>query len=542
MKLLLTTTAVSAMAFSLAAAQTAEDQDVDSSEYLEEGYEEPAPVGALDEDELDEVDSAEKLNAVVLDSTTEADDVEMPANTTRSASSSINQNRQQTQPNASTTPDRPAQETRTAARNQDSDDLTATQRRQEEALATLLGTEETQVAGTTIPSTSPERRGQEDIDADSDYDPDVDVATASVDMDDTEVEVETDTPVTTATLREEDEDAVDIDVDSDADQETTVDRSTMSYADARTQTRDRTAGSDMDEERDTDRYASDDEAREGDMETRTDIAANMDTDRAEDEDMSADALTAQANRDKRSNSSRMAGMQSDQPTRESSTAAPGDVFVYTRTVKLQPTALNADRLFDQSVYSGDDEEVASITDFIIDQDGMVTEAVIEAGGLFGLGQETYTISFDDLQIAPGEDNGNFRVTTTLSEDQIEDLQEWEEDDFVVGENGMTLASELRDAQLSIAGTDETVLIEDVVMNTSGQVRSVIVAYDGENYAVPYDRVSVAEGDADSDMGYRLNTTVDEFAVMPIYIVTPNQSQNRNMFDRARERMQQNRNN
>ncbi|MEE4211779.1 MAG: PRC-barrel domain-containing protein [Parvularcula sp.] len=526
MKLLLTTTAVSAMAFSLAAAQSTPTQDeVEGSEYLKNGYEEPAPVEGLDQDELDQLDDAEKLNAVVLDTTTEADDVAMPSDTAMTAQ------RRQTQPNASTTPDRPEQELRTAQANTD-EDLTETQRRQKDALAALLGDDEIQTAGTNATttrstSTNSVRTAQtgetDDMDEmDDEYGSEEVATTASVNAD-PEMDVDAETDIDT--------DVASVDTDIEADVEDDDTAAMTSYADRQ---EDRNTQSTIDRR---DRYASDDEAREGDMDTDTEMASAIDTDSAEDEETTADALTRRANQDMTTGANAQVASVNGEPVREptsDSTAAPGDVFVYTRTVRLQPNALNADRLLDRDIYSGDNKEVASISDFIIDESGQVTEAVIQAGGLFGLGQDTYTIGFNDLTIEPGEDGNEFRISTALSEDEIGNLEEWDREDFVVGENGMTLASELRDAELNLAGTDETISIEDVVMNTSGTVRSVIVAYDGENYAVPYDRITVAEGDSESDVGYTLNTRADEFATMPIFIITPAQSMNRNMFERNRQ--------
>jgi hypothetical protein len=455
MKSLFTTTALSAflltgVAFAQDEAEKAADQTTDVEEFVEEEANEPITVGDLEEDELDGVEDAETLNAVVLEATTQKGDGEI--RTASNISEDRDGERQQTTADASTTPDTPDQE-----------DLTEEQRRQQVAINRLLGED-------------PETQTAEADEDDAPDNNDVTVASSGTDMSDDMDEDEQETEMASATTtsdtsyepQDDDEDTVttagldtDIDADNEYEPETEADLemdatgTTMASADADLQS-DREY--DLEDDQDEQDYAESD---------------RMDTDR-----MGMEPTTVAA------------------------------IQRYDEG-QLAPTERMATVLLDADVEGADDNDVAEIEDFIVDRDGRIAEAVIRAGGILGLGKKTYTVGFDQLTMME-EDDDEVEIATTLTKDSVKQLTPWSREEFAIGEGGNTLISELADAELALMGSDETAEVQDVIVSDDGRVEGVILAFEGEDYRVGYDRISVAEGDAEGSSGYRLDASREDF--------------------------------
>ncbi|GGY43482.1 PRC-barrel domain-containing protein [Parvularcula lutaonensis] len=198
-----------------------------------------------------------------------------------------------------------------------------------------------------------------------------------------------------------------------------------------------------------------------------------------------------------------------------------DVFITTTSVRLRPDAINANRLLGEDIDSIEgDDDIAELDDLIIDKDGRVTEVVLKAGGVLGLGEKTYVSTFDKLTFRPEEDDDEDELDIIMNADKdtIKALAPWSRDEFAIGENGMTLLTELKGAELRIPGVDEEVEVQDVIISPSGLVRSLIIERDGQRFALDYDRISVSEGSADDDAGYTVNLTPAELAALPVLIV------------------------
>ncbi|NNU15315.1 hypothetical protein HK107_03115 [Parvularcula sp. ZS-1/3] len=198
-----------------------------------------------------------------------------------------------------------------------------------------------------------------------------------------------------------------------------------------------------------------------------------------------------------------------------------DVFDYTTTVRLRSDALNAARIIGEDIDGTDGEEIADLEDLIINADGQVTEAVVKAGGVLGLGEKTYVVAFDQLRfMADDDDEGELDIAMPADKESVEALARWDADEFAIGEDGFTLASELQDAELAVPGSDEIAEVEDIMMTASGKIRAVIIDFDDLMLALPYDTISVTEGDAEDDAGYRISLSADEFSMLPNYEFEP----------------------
>lgn len=82
------------------------------------------------------------------------------------------------------------------------------------------------------------------------------------------------------------------------------------------------------------------------------------------------------------------------------------------------------------------ENVGNIDDVILSQDGQVRGVLIDVGGFLGIGARTVMVDIDDLYFvvddASPEDIDDFFVVATMTEEQLEALPEWNEDQLQAG--------------------------------------------------------------------------------------------------------------
>lgn len=85
--------------------------------------------------------------------------------------------------------------------------------------------------------------------------------------------------------------------------------------------------------------------------------------------------------------------------------------------------LSADDLMGADVMSADDERVAGVDDVLLDGQGEIESILFDVGGFLGIGAQTVEVAVADFQIV--EVDGAMQVQLDLTEEQIEDLPEYE---------------------------------------------------------------------------------------------------------------------
>lgn len=82
------------------------------------------------------------------------------------------------------------------------------------------------------------------------------------------------------------------------------------------------------------------------------------------------------------------------------------------------------------------EDVGSINDIILSQDGEVRGVLLDVGGFLGIGARTVMIGIDDLYFVADtqtpENLSDFFVVASLSREQLEALPEWTDDNLSTG--------------------------------------------------------------------------------------------------------------
>ncbi|SEO48305.1 PRC-barrel domain-containing protein [Aquisalimonas asiatica] len=87
---------------------------------------------------------------------------------------------------------------------------------------------------------------------------------------------------------------------------------------------------------------------------------------------------------------------------------------------------HANDLIGKSVMSTtEDEEVGSISDLVIDQDGSITAVVVGVGGFLGIGEKDVALSWDSVDLAQDADDETV-VRVDADEDTLDNAPEYED--------------------------------------------------------------------------------------------------------------------
>ena len=82
------------------------------------------------------------------------------------------------------------------------------------------------------------------------------------------------------------------------------------------------------------------------------------------------------------------------------------------------TQISADDLMGTDVYSAQDENIGSVNDVLITEDGEVDAVLVDIGGFLGMGAQEVALGMDDLELMADAD-GNLYVYTPYTQDQLE---------------------------------------------------------------------------------------------------------------------------
>lgn len=107
-------------------------------------------------------------------------------------------------------------------------------------------------------------------------------------------------------------------------------------------------------------------------------------------------------------------------------AAPGKPTVGTTAAAEERgwwSGRRGDEIVGQSLYGSDGEEIGEINNVVLSAAGGDPAAVVGVGGFLGIGERNVTIPLSDIDMG-AED----RLTTSMTKDQISELQAYEEGD------------------------------------------------------------------------------------------------------------------
>lgn len=164
---------------------------------------------------------------------------------------------------------------------------------------------------------------------------------------------------------------------------------------------------------------------------------------------------------------------------------------------LASNELEASDLIGASVVGTGGDEIATVADIWLGENGETPQLLVRDGGLTGLGGDLRMVSFDAASITPRADGDDPDVSITLTEASLEALPEFEQDEM----NDYRLASEMIGSNPTLSFNGETVRIADLIFTASGEPRYAIVSpslVSTDLFVVDMDAVTVAQGDGDEN--------------------------------------------
>jgi sporulation protein YlmC with PRC-barrel domain len=99
-------------------------------------------------------------------------------------------------------------------------------------------------------------------------------------------------------------------------------------------------------------------------------------------------------------------------------AAPGTREGYAAAT---PDMLTAENLTSAEVYDARDERIGEIADLILDDQGQITQVVLDVGGFLGIGEKRVALPMSEVEIMRADSNGALRVYVPHSEEQLEQM-------------------------------------------------------------------------------------------------------------------------
>ncbi|RDE10161.1 PRC-barrel domain-containing protein [Pelagibacterium lacus] len=93
------------------------------------------------------------------------------------------------------------------------------------------------------------------------------------------------------------------------------------------------------------------------------------------------------------------------------------------------TDISADELEGTTVYGAGDEDIGSIGDIILSEDGAVQAVIIDFGGFLGIGTKPVAVDFENLTFVRNE-NGDLVLRTSLTAEQLEAAPEYDENAYL----------------------------------------------------------------------------------------------------------------
>lgn len=83
--------------------------------------------------------------------------------------------------------------------------------------------------------------------------------------------------------------------------------------------------------------------------------------------------------------------------------------------------VSTEMLTGKSVYDINDNDVGSVEDMILSEDGSITNIIIDFGGFLGIGSSQASISYDELTIMTTEGYADVRIYVDATKEQIQGL-------------------------------------------------------------------------------------------------------------------------
>jgi sporulation protein YlmC with PRC-barrel domain len=147
----------------------------------------------------------------------------------------------------------------------------------------------------------------------------------------------------------------------------------------------------------------------------------------------------------------------------------------------------AEQLFDTEVRGSSKEDIGEIENIVVNADGKATKIIVEAGGVFDIGDTHFAVPWDQVEFGPDL----AWVQIPVDEDNVDDFSLFDDDEVTTGPRAWK-ASELIDDYVTLQGVARYGMVNDLIFSQDGQLEAVVVYPDvgygvgvGRPYAYPF---------------------------------------------------------
>lgn len=99
--------------------------------------------------------------------------------------------------------------------------------------------------------------------------------------------------------------------------------------------------------------------------------------------------------------------------------------------------ISTNDLIGATVYSAQEENVGSVNDVLLSDDGTIDAVVLDIGGFLGIGAKPVAIGFDDITVRRDQNN-NLYVYTMFTRDQLDLAPDYDQDRYLTERETMRL--------------------------------------------------------------------------------------------------------
>ena len=107
-------------------------------------------------------------------------------------------------------------------------------------------------------------------------------------------------------------------------------------------------------------------------------------------------------------------------------AAPAPAFEREGFATADYEQLTADDLEEAAVYDANDENIGSVEELILSQDGKIEQAIVDVGGFLGMGEHRIGLAFDEMQVMTTPTTARSGSTSTRRRQTLEQRPEYQQ--------------------------------------------------------------------------------------------------------------------
>ncbi len=91
---------------------------------------------------------------------------------------------------------------------------------------------------------------------------------------------------------------------------------------------------------------------------------------------------------------------------------------------MMTEALTSENLTGANVYSSEDDDVGTISELILDDQGQITQVIVDIGGFLGIGAKPVALTLDELELLQEDDGEDIRAYAPMTREELEALPEY----------------------------------------------------------------------------------------------------------------------